>query len=96
MIVFEWDEAKDRLNRAKHGVSFEEASRIFEDPSALMLHDRIVGDEERWQAIGRGGGSAILVVAHVVRVRLGEEVIRIISARRALSQERVRYEAQAI
>jgi len=40
MVRFEWDEAKNRANRRKHGVSFELAQRVFDDPNALMLQDR--------------------------------------------------------
>jgi uncharacterized DUF497 family protein len=93
---FEWDEAKAQRNQVKHAVSFRLASRVFEDPDALMLQDRVEDGEERWQAIGRVGSYTILVVAHVVRLRSDEEVIRILSARHALKYERQRYESEAI
>ena len=95
MIRFEWDPAKAKRNRAKHGVSFDQAARVFDDPFALMLQDRIEGDEERWQAIGRAGPYLIVVVAHTVRHGADADIIRIISARRALRHERQRYEDQA-
>jgi hypothetical protein len=60
-----------------------------------MLQDRIERDEERWQAIGRAGTHLVVVVAHTVRHRVGTDIIRIISARRALRHERQRYEDQA-
>ena len=44
---FEWDEDKNRANYAKHGVSFEIACKIFDDPLAAYLFDRIVEGEER-------------------------------------------------
>lgn len=94
MLRFEWDPTKARRNLAKHGVSFDAATRVFEDPFALMLQDRVEGDEERWQAIGRAGPHLVLVVAHAVRHPRGVDVIRIISARRALRHERQRYEDQ--
>ena len=94
MLIFEWDDAKDRTNRRKHGVSFEFATRVFSDPGALIFQDRVVHGEERWQAIGRAGEHSVLVVAHVVRSREDEEVLRIISARYALKHERYRYETQ--
>jgi uncharacterized protein len=47
--LFEWDEAKAQRNRAKHGVSFQLASRVFEDSDALMLQDRVEDGEERWR-----------------------------------------------
>lgn len=94
-VRFEWDVAKNRLNRRKHGMSFETAQRVFEDPLALMLLDATEGDEERWRAIGRAGIDLVLVVAHTFRRRGSEEIIRIISARRALKSERRHYEDQA-
>jgi hypothetical protein len=94
MLRFEWDPTKARRNLAKHGVSFDAATRVFDDPFALMLQDRVEGDEERWQAIGRAGPQLVLVVAHAVRHPRGVDVIRIISARRALRHERQRYEDQ--
>jgi len=95
MVRFEWDEAKNRANRRKHGVSFELAQRVFDDPNALMLQDRIERGEERWHAIGEVLGAIVLVVAHTVRPLASGENIRIISARKATREERKRYEAQA-
>jgi uncharacterized protein len=92
--LFEWDEAKARRNRMKHGVSFDFAKRVFEDPAALMFQDRVEDGEERWRAIGCIGQHTVLVVAHVVRLRGGSEIIRIVSARHALGNERQRYESE--
>lgn len=93
---FEWDEEKNRRNRAKHRVSFEVAQRVFDDPWVLISQERIVEVEHRWLAIGMvprtRGGFALLVVAHAPREEDSEEVIRIISARRASSKERRVYE----
>jgi hypothetical protein len=61
---FEWDEQKNRTNLAKHGVSFETAQLVFEDPLALSIQDRYDNGEERWQTIGLAGGLVILLVAH--------------------------------
>ncbi len=47
MLRFEWDPTKARRNLAKHGVSFDAATRVFDDPFALMLQDRVEGGEER-------------------------------------------------
>lgn len=94
MSTFEWDELKERHNRYRRGVSFMQARSVFSDPLALMIQDRVVDGEERWQAVGRWGFDAVIVVAHVIRHRDGEEIIRIISARHALRQERERYETQ--
>ena len=92
---FEWHDAKSRANLRKHGVGFDTARQAFDDPYALMLLDETQEDEERWRAIGRAGVDVILVVAHAVRRRGSEQVIRIISARRALKHERMKYEEQA-
>jgi uncharacterized DUF497 family protein len=89
---FEWDEAKNRHNIAKHKVSFETARLVFEDPQALSVPERIVGSEERWQTLGTIGGAVVLLVAHTYREEGGEEAIRIISARKATPRERKAYE----
>jgi uncharacterized DUF497 family protein len=89
---FEWDESKDRRNRKKHGIGFETAFLVFDDPHSLSDLDRIVGDEERWQTIGTVDLYVILV-AHTWWEEDGEDVIRLISARRATSAERKAYEA---
>ena len=94
MIMFEWDEAKNRRNQRKHGVAFKQACRVVDDPNALMALDGVAHAEERWRAIGRVDAATVVVVAHAIRVRAGGEVIRIISARRASQQESKRYEAQ--
>jgi len=87
---FEWDEPKNRRNVAKHGTPFEVAALVFDDPHALSFQDRIVNDELRWQTFGTVSG---LMVAHTWFEDEGEDVIRIISARRAASFERSVYEA---
>jgi uncharacterized DUF497 family protein len=90
-MVFAWDEKKNRTNRRKHGVSFETAARIFEDPSVVSYRDRVVDEEERWHSIGCAGGIAILLVVHTSEEQHGEEQIRIISARKASPRERALY-----
>ncbi len=94
-IHFEWDENKNRRNQLKHGVSFDVALHVFEDPFALSVQDRHESGEARWQTIGMIGGVVLLLVAHTVRVEEEAEVIRMISARRADRNERKRYESQA-
>lgn len=94
MVAFDWDDAKNRSNLRKHGVGFDTASLVFDDPYALMLQDRFENGEERWQAIGRIADAVVLVVAHTVKARAGTEVIRIMSARKADRRERKRYEDQ--
>lgn len=90
---FEWDESKNRRNVAKHGIDFETATAVFDDPNALSFQDQIVDHELRWQTFGTVSGL-ILMVAHTWFEDEGEDVIRIISARRATAFERGIYEAQ--
>ena len=85
---FEWDEEKNRRNRAKHKISFEAAQFVFDDPYALSIRDRVVNGEERWQTTGRAAGISVLRVVHANREQGGEEVIRIITARKATPRER--------
>jgi uncharacterized DUF497 family protein len=93
MMLFEWDDAKAESNRRKHGITFKVAEQVFADPDALLEEDRVVDGEVRWQAIGAVAGILLLMVAHTVEA-YGEadELIRIISARRADGRERKRYE----
>ncbi len=101
-IRFEWDDAKNRSNQRKHDISFEEASQVFFDPLQVVVDDRVVEGEQRWQALGmarRNTGSLILLlVAHTLREETEAkryiEVIRIISARRATPEERRVYEIE--
>jgi len=89
-----WDQNKNRSNRAKHKVSFEVASLVFEDPLHLSRIDRIVDGEVRWQTIGMVGGVLQLLVAHTGEDTDGEMDVRIISARKAATHERKRYEKE--
>lgn len=92
---FEWDAAKAAANLRKHGVSFQTAALVFADPYARVLQDRIENGEARWLAIGAVDGQLILIVAHTIREREdGDEIIRIISARRANRGERRSYEEE--
>ena len=88
---FEWDEVKNRRNLVKHEISFETARLVFDDPYARSIQDRVVDGEDRWQTIGMIEGL-IVVVAHTYREESGEEIIRIISARKATPAERRVYE----
>jgi uncharacterized protein len=91
-MQFEWDSEKDRANRKKHGVSFDLARRVFEDPNHLSTQDRHEDGEERWQTLGLIGPVAIFLVAHTIEDGNGEEIVRIISARKADKTERRRYD----
>lgn len=91
-IIFEWDSNKAESNLRKHGISFDEAALVFDDPLAISKHDRIDGGERRWQTIGMIHGCLVLLVAHTIRVSDETEIVRIISARPADRTERRNYE----
>ncbi|MGP0019342.1 MAG: BrnT family toxin [Candidatus Sulfotelmatobacter sp.] len=88
-MEFTWDERKNLANRKKHGVSFEMASLVFEDPFHISVQDREVEGEARWQTIGMIANLHLLVVAHTVDE--DAELIRILSARGATRRERSLY-----
>ena len=90
--IFTWDDEKAATNFKKHHVSFEIATRVFIDPFVLTAQDRIENGEYRWQTIGSVEGYLLLLVAHTIIENDNTETIRIISARRADSKERNRYE----
>jgi len=85
---FTWDENKNRINRAKHGVGFEDAKLVFFDPWTLIQKDQLVDGEQRRRTLGLAGGVVVLAVFHTWREEDGDEVIRIISTRKATSHER--------
>ena len=88
-VEFAWDERKNRINKRKHGISFETASLVFDDPRHLTRQDREVDGEARWQTIGIVNGIHLLLIAHTVSDF--DEEIRIISARKATRRERSTY-----
>ena len=89
-IRFEWDPRKDRANHRKHGISFEEARTVFTDEYALLIDDPDHSvTEDRFVLLGLSVRLRVLVVVHGYRGR--DDVIRIISARRATRPERDRY-----
>lgn len=92
-MTYEWDENKNRVNAAKHGVPFEIALLVFDDPFAISEQDRDVEGEQRWVIIG-SALERVLVVAYAVRGAEGE-ITRIISARKATPSERKSYEKEA-
>lgn len=88
-LSFEWDESKNKANRKKHGIWFEEAQFVFDDPLGRLFRDDSSADE-RYILIGSNTNSKLLVVVHCYRE--SESIIRIISARKATKQERQFYE----
>ena len=88
-----WDEEKNRINRRKHGVDFEEAKTVFDDPLAVSIFDHEHSiTEERWLTIGMSSQGQLWVVVHTHLVINGEDLARIISARRPTAHERRSYE----
>lgn len=94
-LRFTWDREKARSNRAKHGVSFDLAQRVWDDPLHVVVPDRIENGQQRWHAIGIVGAVTMLVVVHTYPNEEEETLIRIIGARKATSHERKNYEQQA-
>jgi uncharacterized protein len=89
-ISFEWDQTKAKSNEAKHGVSFGEAKTVFFDEYALVIPDPDHSKtEERFVIMGMSALSRVLVVVHCFRSN--NNVIRIISARRAGTKEKQPY-----
>jgi len=92
-MKFEWDETKNKINQQKHNISFEEAKEVFDDPLHISkLDKRFDYFEKRWITIGLTSKHKILVVANLFFDDNGEEIIRIISARKANPKERKFYE----
>lgn len=89
-IQFQWDEKKNRANITKHKISFEEAKSVFYDENARLIPDPEHSiDEERFLLLGFSSKLKMLVVVHTYREN--DEVIRIISARKATKSETIYY-----
>jgi hypothetical protein len=89
-VAFEWDKKKNQTNKRKHGVSFDEAESIFSDENALIIHDPDHSDDEdRFILLGLSVKFRMLVVCHCYRS--SDEIIRIISARKADKSEEQQY-----
>lgn len=89
-LAFEWDRRKSRSNIEKHGVSFDEAQTAFSDEHALLIDDPDhSSNEDRFILLGMSAGLRVLVVCHCYRK--SDEVVRIISARKATRAERKQY-----
>ena len=88
-MEFEWNEKKAVGNRDRHGVDFEEAKTVFDDPLAVIFDDEYHSvDERREIIVGHSRGDRLLLVCFVERGR----AVRIISARPATPKERRDYE----
>lgn len=90
-MKFDWDPEKNENNYLKHGITFEEASTVFDDDCALTFYDESHSeDEERFVIIGMSRSFIELFVCHCYRN--GDDITRIISARRATKNEIKLYE----
>ncbi len=92
-ICFEWDEKKNKANQRKHNVSFQEAKTVFYDENARLIpdpdHSKI---EDRFILMGLSGSLRMLIVVHCYMKN--DEVIRIISARKATRNEQKHYKQE--
>ena len=89
-MKFEWDEAKNQINVRKHGIAFEEAATVFYDGNAVLFDDPDHSmDEERFLIIGISTKERLCIVSHCYRGE--DEVIRLISARKATRREAKTY-----
>lgn len=75
-MKFEWDDEKNRLSKAKHGISFELAMQVWLDDNRLLVLDSSVPDEERWHAIGLLRPFTIVVAVHAYRGTADQETVR--------------------
>ena len=93
MIGFEWNDEKNKINIKKHGVSFEEASTVFYDTNAIVFDDPDHSTEEdRFLILGISRKMHLCIVSHCYRDK--DEIIRIISARKATKREVKTYSGQ--
>lgn len=89
-IKFEWDDNKAHINIEKHDVTFEEASTVFEDEEAVLFDDpEHSEEEERFLLLGMSNRTKMLIVCHCYRGE--DDIIRIISARKATKKEAKQY-----
>ena len=92
---FEWDVEKARTNLRKHGVAFETAVHVFDDPFRLLEWRGFEGGEDRWSMVGLVGAQLTLLVIHTYPGDGdADERVRIVSARFATRHERDRYEQE--
>lgn len=90
-LRFDWNPDKAALNYEKHGISFEEAKTVFYDEGAILFDDPDHSqDEERFLILGISQNLRLLLVSHCIREN--GNVIRIISARKAVKREEKQYE----
>ena len=89
-IIFEWDNKKEKTNKRKHGISFDDARTAFYDENAIQYFDPDhSNDEDRFILLGISFKLKVLVVCHCFREN--DSIIRIISARKADKDEEYEY-----
>ena len=90
-MLFDWDETKAKSNLAKHGVSFDEATSVFDDPLFLTFADPTHSiQEQRFIIMGESARCRLLVVSYTER----QNTTRLISVRLATRKERKIYESE--
>jgi len=87
-IEVTWDSVKAKSNRLKHGVFFSDVEPVFYDPNAISFEDRESEGEARYIVIGLDSLTRLLVVVYTYR----DNIIRVISARKAGKSEQKVYE----
>ena len=86
IIFFEWDETKNQINQRKHGIDFDEAKTVFYDDNAILFDDPEHSvEEERFLILGISRHENLCIVSHCYRSE--DNIIRIISARKATKNE---------
>ena len=90
-MLFDWDEEKAKSNLAKHGISFDEAASVFDDPLFLTFADPEHSlQEQRFLIMGESARGRLLVISYTDR----KDITRLISARPATRKEREAYESE--
>jgi uncharacterized protein len=87
-VRLEWDKQKNKVNVEKHGLDFADAYKVFEFPMLVKLDDREDYGEDRWIGIGLMDIRVVVIVFTEPK----ENTIRVISFRKATSEEKKRYE----
>ncbi|MDB5539618.1 MAG: hypothetical protein JWQ89_1345 [Devosia sp.] len=94
-MLYQWDEEKNRANKAKHGITFEQATKAFDDPFVVSRYQGVEDGEHRHAILGLVDGIVVLFVVFTDwSIEFDEPVNRIISARRADRSERLIYEKE--
>jgi uncharacterized DUF497 family protein len=97
VVRFEWNKKKEIANSRKHGIKFNEAQTVYEDENAIEFYDEDHSLKEgRYLMIGISSKLRILLTSHTVIQGKDEEIIRIISSRKATKNEQKVYFERSI